>query len=192
MDIWTIDAEGGAPRRLTQEPGDETTPSWSRDGRHVYFSSTPAGGGTDVWRIPAEGGAADRLTSGGGWWPRESLDGRTLYYTRAISNSPLLALPLSGGGERQLLDCVPGSGFAVAPAGIVHAACGADAAPVVIGPSRSSLFVLDPQTGRDRLFGTVDWAPDWPAIAVSADGRTILLTRSVWEGSDLMLIEGFR
>jgi Tol biopolymer transport system component len=191
-DVWTIDAEGGPPRRLTQEPGDEFTPSWSRDGRHVYFSSTQAGGGTDIWRIPAEGGVAERLTRGGGWWPRESLDGHTLYYTRAIGRSPLLALPVAGGAERQLLDCVPGSGFGLAPAGIVHAACPTDLVPFVIGPSRSSLFVLDPQTGQDRLLGTVDWQPDTQSIAVSPDGQTILLTRSVWEGTDLMLIEGFR
>jgi hypothetical protein len=158
----------------------------------VYFSSTPAaGGGTDVWRIPAEGGAAERLTHGGGFWPRESLDGRTLYYTRANTNSPLLALPVVGGAERQLLDCVPASGFAVAPAGIVHAACPADAM-AAIGPSKSRLFVLDPLTGQDRSLGMVDWAPDWPSIAVSPDGQTILLTRGVWEGTDLWLIEGFR
>jgi Tol biopolymer transport system component/tRNA A-37 threonylcarbamoyl transferase component Bud32 len=192
MDIWTIDAEGGAPRRLTQEPGDEVAPSWSRDGRHVYFSSTPPGGDTNVWRIPAEGGAVVRLTSGGGWWPHESLDGRTLYYMRSLARSPLLALPVAGGAERQLLDCVPGSGFAVGPAGIVHAACAAGAGPFSFGPSRSSLFVLDPLTGRDRLLGMVDWPPDWAAIAVSPDGQTILLTRGVWEGCDLMLIEGFR
>jgi eukaryotic-like serine/threonine-protein kinase len=192
MDIWTIDAEGGAPRRLTQEPGDKVNPSWSRDGRHVYFSSTPASGDTDVWRIPAEGGVAERLTRGGGFWPRESLDGRTLYYTRSMARSPLLALPVAGGAERQLLDCVPASGFAVASAGIVHATCPTDAGPLALGPSRSSLFVLDPLTGRDGLLGTVDWKPGWPAIAVSPDGQTILLTRGVWEGSDLMMIEGFR
>jgi hypothetical protein len=99
---------------------------------------------------------------------------------------------VAGGAERQVLDCVPDSGFALAPAGIVHAACKPDAMPIVLGPSRSQLFVLDPLTGRDRPLGTVDWAPDWPAIAVSPDGQTILLTKSVWEGSDLMLIEGFR
>jgi eukaryotic-like serine/threonine-protein kinase len=193
LHVWTIDAEGGAPHRLTQEPGDEFTPSWSRGGRHVYFSSTQPGAGTDVWRIPAEGGAAERVTRGGGWWPRESLDGHTLYYLRSNNGrSPLLALPVAGGEERQVLDCVPGSGFGLAPAGIVHAACPTDPTPFVIGPSRSSLFILDPQTGQDRPLGTVDWRPDWPAIAVSPDGQTILLTRGVWEGSDLMLIDGFR
>src|SRR5437899_10686096 len=34
--IWTIDADGGAPRKLTQDPGDENLPTWSRDGRHVH------------------------------------------------------------------------------------------------------------------------------------------------------------
>jgi dipeptidyl aminopeptidase/acylaminoacyl peptidase len=191
MDVWTIDAEGGSPRRLTQDPGDEFTPSWSRDGRHVYYSGrTTVGGVAEVWRIPAEGGPAERVTTGGGFWPRESLDGRTLYYKRSITNSPLLSMPVGGGPERKLLECLPGSGFGLAPGGIVHAACPAPALPFRNG--RSELFLLDPVSGRDQPLGAVDWTPDWASIAVYPDGRTLLLTRGVWQGGDLMMIEGFR
>ncbi len=65
-DIWTIDADGASPRRLTQDPGDENLPSWSRDGRFIYFAARPeALQGFDVWRIPAAGGAEERMTRRG-------------------------------------------------------------------------------------------------------------------------------
>ncbi len=35
--IWTIDAEGGAPRQLTRGDGNQNVPTWSQDGRWIYF-----------------------------------------------------------------------------------------------------------------------------------------------------------
>ncbi len=44
--------------------------------------------------------------------------------------------------------------------------------------------------GRDELLGTLE---KWDAgLAVSPDGTTILYTKAVREGSDLMMIENFR
>jgi dipeptidyl aminopeptidase/acylaminoacyl peptidase len=34
-DLWTIDADGGVPQRLTRDPADENVPRWSRDGRWI-------------------------------------------------------------------------------------------------------------------------------------------------------------
>ena len=87
-DIWTIDADGGSLRRLTQDPGDENQPSWSRDGRFVYFQLGSGGRGHDVWRIPAAGGSEERLTQGGGDLAYESADGKTLFFKRAAADSP--------------------------------------------------------------------------------------------------------
>lgn len=52
------------------------------------------------------------------------------------------------------------------------------------------LLLLDAATGRDRLLGRVE-SPD-EGLTVSPDGKTILYTRRVREGSDLMMIEDFR
>ena len=148
-DIWTIDVDGGSPRRLTQGPGDENVPSWSRDGRFVYFASRREGGPPDVWRIPAAGGAEERITQGGGALASESIDGRTLLFTRTFADSPLLALPLAGGPERQLVDCV--AGFAVGPGGVYYRGC----LPGSLAPGgpEAPLFLRDPATGRQRLLG---------------------------------------
>ena len=54
-----------APRvRLTAEVGDQVMPTWSHDGRWIYYSWWQADT-RDIWRMPADGGVAERLTRGG-------------------------------------------------------------------------------------------------------------------------------
>ena len=36
--VWTANADGSAPRRLTREAGDYTEPTWSADSRHVIVA----------------------------------------------------------------------------------------------------------------------------------------------------------
>ncbi len=182
-DIWTIDADGGSLRRLTLDPGNENMPSWSRDGRWIYFQSERAGT-LEVWRIPAAGGPEERVTHGGGSVAYESADGKTLFFMRAFVDGPLLALPLAGGSERKVLDCVPLWGFALGPGGLYHLGCEE-------GPTGRPLYLLDPATGQDRLLGQLEKNAGY-GLTVSPDGKTILYTRSVGEGSDLMMIENFR
>ena len=35
--IWTVDADGGAPRQITTGSGNENVPTWSHDGRWNLF-----------------------------------------------------------------------------------------------------------------------------------------------------------
>jgi serine/threonine protein kinase len=175
--IWAIDVEGGSSRRLTHGPGDEYVPSWSRDGRYVYFAREAAGP-PDVWRIPAAGGAEERITRGGASF--ESVDGKTLFFMRRPYGSPLLALPLAGGPEREIARCV--DSFAVGPAGLYSLECSND--------SETPLFVRDPATGQGRLLGKLDGADG--ELTVSPDGKAILFTKFIPQGSDLMMIENFR
>jgi serine/threonine protein kinase len=183
-DIWTIDADGGSLRRLTKDPGDENLPSWSQDGRWIYFSSDRGGTVPDIWRAPAMGGPEERLSRGGGWAPYESTDGKMLFFLRDAGHSPLMALPLAGGPERKVIDCVHGGwGFAVGRAGVYHLGCKPDQPAV-------PLYLLDPATGRDRLFGKLEGLN--VGITVSPDGKTILYTKLVGEGSNVIMIENFR
>jgi Tol biopolymer transport system component len=178
--IWTVDADGGSPRRLTPDASDENIPSWSQDGRFIYFTSNRAGA-QDIWRAPATGGPGERLTQNGGYYALESADGKALFFTKE-SSPGLFALPLAGGAERRLIDCV--SGVAVGLAGVYHLGCGQDRRSV-------PLFLLDPATGRDRLLGTLEYAVG--SITVSRDGKTILYPKViVGEASALMMVENFR
>ena len=79
-DVYLVGADGGHLRRLTTEPSIDGVPSWSGDGQWIYFASTRAGAIPDVWRVSPNGGQAIRLTHNGGFEPRESPDGRYLFY----------------------------------------------------------------------------------------------------------------
>jgi len=180
--IWTIDADGGALHRVTSHLANHNQPAWSHDGRYLYFFSNRTGTSQTIWRIPVAGGPEEQVARTGGGRSQESADGRTLYVQRAwAGSSPLLAVPLAGGPERTLIDCVGEAGFAVSGAGVYHVGCGGD-------PSARPLLLLDPANGRDRLLGTLE-RPG--GLTVSTDGKTILYTRYTGEGSDLWLIEDF-
>jgi eukaryotic-like serine/threonine-protein kinase len=186
--IWIIDAEGGGPRQFTRGEGNQNVPTWSRDGRWIYYSAD-VGGQQNIWRIPATGGAAERVTqNGSGMLACELADGTGLVYQAKPSASALLVKPSSGGTPRPLVDCAQSAAFDVTQAGVFYVACDRGAA----GPT---LHVTDPVTGHDQPLGTLDkFLSDFGPItlAVSPDGKTVLYMGVDVYGQDLMLIENFR
>jgi Tol biopolymer transport system component/serine/threonine protein kinase len=216
-DIWIIPADGGVPRRVTTDPGDESAPVWSRDGKRIYFLSDRGGdgiwGGHDTWQIPAEGGSSTRVTQGGSSpVVFESADGKALIYQSRIQyesadgktfstlgDSPLLAVPIGGGTPRHVVPCATYLSFAVVNTGVYYSPCGGrrdreqSGGYIQTWPPGSEIpiHVLDPSTGRVRVLASVK-APFEPRrLAVSPDGKTILIHRNTTI-SDLMLIENFR
>jgi len=185
--IWMIDTDGGTPRRLTTQGGDEHVPTWSHDGRWVYFSHyRDQGIGRDIWRVSASGGAPERLThDGSGPFACESADGKTLLFQLNDADSPLMAMPPTGGGARQLLACVRNSAFGAGPQGVYYVPCDVSPNPPV--------HVLDLKTGRDRRLGTLEGLSRRPlGLSVSPDGKTIVYSKLTSQNTDLMLIENFK
>ena len=87
-DLWAVSVKGGAARRLTSNPGEETRAAISPDGNTVAFSAEYEGP-TDVYTMPVDGGLPQRRTWDSsalvaGWTP----DGRVLYRTRRYSTLP--------------------------------------------------------------------------------------------------------
>jgi Tol biopolymer transport system component len=71
-------------------------PSWSPDGKWVYFAPSRTGG-WQVWEVPAEGGTPSQVMTLGGHAPWASLDGRFIYYAKTIRESrDHLVSPLLG------------------------------------------------------------------------------------------------
>ena len=156
-DIWAVDAQGGTVRRLTTNPGTESAPAVSPDGRHVAFLSTPARGSqTDllVAEIGSDGhfrGLPVNLTEvfhlrpGAPTW---AADGAGVYFSAGIGgDSHLFHAALGGGaaldglarqvtsGARRL------SSFSFSAAGDVMAFTGTDAvtpAELYVGPADGS------------------------------------------------------
>ena len=131
------------------------------------------------------GGAPERVTRGGSaLFGEESADGETVLYQAQGGDSPLLAVPVTGGTARLVVKCVAEGAFASRPQGLYYVACGSGTdAPV---------HLLHPD-GRDELFGTLEKAVrSYSGLAVSPDGTTILYNKVVSEGADLMMIENFK
>ncbi|MCG8608251.1 protease, partial [bacterium] len=88
-DIWLTDAHGGEARRLTVNPGAETSPMFSPDGKWVAFTGN-YDGNTDVFVVSVQGGSPKRLTFHPdfdivrGWTPDSK---SVLFLSRRYSNS---------------------------------------------------------------------------------------------------------
>ena len=87
-DIYVVSVDGGSVRRLTEGPAVDGDPEWSRDGTWIYYASS-ASGQSEIWKSPAGGGTPIRLTTGGGFEPRESPDGRIIYFIDAAVGNGL-------------------------------------------------------------------------------------------------------
>lgn len=86
FDIYVVDANGGSARRVTEDRTHGSVPSWSRNGRWIYFKSR-ATGTHEVWKIPSGGGHAVQARRDGGLVAFESLEGNALYYTKTDENA---------------------------------------------------------------------------------------------------------
>jgi len=101
-DIYVVNAEGGQPRRLETGPSRVAAPSWSRDGKWIYFGSNRSGA-WQVWKVPSSGGRAVQVTKKGGTGGLESPDGKAFYYAKGRSARGLWKVATSGGDEAQVL-----------------------------------------------------------------------------------------
>ncbi len=60
-DIWTVDADGSNPRRVTAHVARDFSPRFSPDGKWMTFTSN-RNGNNDVYIVPAAGGEPKQLT----------------------------------------------------------------------------------------------------------------------------------
>ncbi len=107
-DLWTADAEGKNPRKLTSDLGIESNPVFSPDGKWIAFSAQYEGN-TDVYIVSSEGGIPKRLT----WHPYPDVvqgftpDGKSVLFTSARyaftrAWNHLFAVPVEGGFPERL------------------------------------------------------------------------------------------
>lgn len=82
-DVTVMDIANKKFTDLTDFPGMDSWPMWSRDG-HIYFVSDRENGGlTNIWRVSEKGGKAEQVTtfkSGDVRWPAISADGKTIVF----------------------------------------------------------------------------------------------------------------
>ena len=183
--LYAIRLKGGAARLLTPEESENRCPSWSRDGKWVYFASTRSGS-WQVWKVPSAGGAAVQVTRRGGHAPIESADGKFIYYAKTpYANPEIWQVPVGGGKESLLSPLVrPPSwaSWAVVDQGILFAEPS--------GKGRPVLTLFNPQSRRTKTLATLNNVPFW--LAATQDGKTVAFDQPGWQQAQVMLVENFR
>lgn len=186
-DIYLVSANGGQPRRLTTDTAEDVVPSWSRDGRSLYFGSTRSGS-MQIWKAPIGGGTAVQITRDGGFECFESPDGKHLYYTKGRGSPGIWRVSLDGGEERLITDHHQAGlwrYWRVVDEGIYF-----DSATKAGSLLEFFSFATAQVSDVARLAKGL--GRHAPGLAVSPDGRSILYAQVDQSGSDLIMAEGFR
>lgn len=187
--VYVIDANGGVPRKLETGIRMNSLPSWSHDGRWIYFASGLTHSSLTVWRVAATGGRAVQLTKTASSMPIESPDGQHVYFVRLTEGKFRLWHMRPDGTGESMVDAMP-----------ALRTDGYEWWPVESGiyfyqdtGVKTEVDFLDLRTSRIRRIYTFDKPPDtWlGGLSVSPDGKWLLYSRTEEAASDLMLVENF-
>ncbi len=112
QDLWTVPVTGGTARRLSTNPGSESSPAVSPVGRRMAYLSTPSRGAqTDilVWEMGPDGSFRGEPLNLTAEWdlrpgsPEWSPDGEFIRFSASIGgNSHLFRVPAAGGAVEQV------------------------------------------------------------------------------------------
>jgi dipeptidyl aminopeptidase/acylaminoacyl peptidase len=179
--VYTVNANGGSPQRLTMDPGSSSEPYWSGDGKWILFGLIDAAGKMGIFKLPAGGGSPVQVTDDPGWMPMESPDGKFVYYHKSESEGFSLWRVASTGGETRKV-------FDLRGWGVVETLTSRGA--YWIQWSNNSLHFLDTATGKTERLAS--FPKPVMGYSVSPNGRQSVYGQLDQSGSDLMLVENFR
>ncbi|MBI3476761.1 MAG: PD40 domain-containing protein [Acidobacteria bacterium] len=189
-ELYVADISERLPRKLITNITDIFLPTWSHDGKWIYFvSGEPTSRG--IYRCPASGGDAVLLLT---LPPQssllgplaESFDGETLYFSRAVggyrweldmvsTQRPVKITAVEG------LPTVDYNVWAIAPGGMYF----------VDFDANKSIRYFDFSTKQVRPILDVGRAVDG-GLAVSPDGRWVLYVQKEDYNEDIMLVDNFQ
>jgi Tol biopolymer transport system component len=81
FDVYTIPADGGEEKRLTDAKGLDDGPEYSPDGKFIYFNSERSGL-MQIWRMKPDGSDQEQVTSDefNNWFAHPSPDGKWIAF----------------------------------------------------------------------------------------------------------------
>jgi Tol biopolymer transport system component/DNA-binding winged helix-turn-helix (wHTH) protein len=188
-DNWEIDVADVAelkPIKLVTNVSHIIRPNWSRDGKWIYFVSHEPGR-EGVYRCPASGGDAARLSKDiHPFNPKESFDGKAVYFASGQSVMTLkkVALPGQPGSESDVdpsLRVSHSQNWQLSSTGIYFVPAEA--------PRSVRYFDLVTKQIRPIFDADKDFSR---GLSVSPDGRWFLYSLAGDESSDIMIVDHFR
>ena len=181
-----ISVADGKRRKLSPNLKTFGGPSWSHDGRSVYFWRTDLPGPVQIWKIPSTGGEPVQVTKNGGFSSQESPDGRWLYFTKTVKG--IWRMPVQGGEETLVVDdfepSLPGY-WAVSEDGIYYLDNAAKPKPTLAFfevATRKTKKILEFPGIPDAWFG---------GLTISPDRHWIIFSQQQYSSFELVLAENF-
>jgi len=176
-------------RPLTSERSNEVLPSYSRDGRWIYFSTDRAGV-WEVWRMGVEGGEAVRVAGEGAFAAMESVDGKWVYDTRTAGAPGIWRVPVAGGAEELMTDELEGrlwGQWAVSAKGLFYAVFD-------VARGRRAIRRLDLETRAVTDVAELKKLPVQydSGMSVAADESWLAWSQLDTAGSIVYVVDGFR
>ena len=171
-DIYTINPDGTASRRLTDDPAEDRDPAWSPDGSRIVFSSNRGGGPYDLYVMNADGSSVMRLLERPEFYdgnPAWSPDGRHIAFeSSGVSdgNAEIYVMNADGSGVIALTNKPGVDG---------DPAWSPDGKRIAYYSTRDplsgpwELWAMNPDgSGKSQLSMGSDYSPSW-----SPDGKRI-------------------
>ncbi len=183
-DVMVMPVTGGPMRNLTNHGAADIVPTWSRDGKHIYFSSTRSGA-YQVWKMRSDGTDPRAITKTGGFISYESWDAKRLYYTKTnAAATSLWTTGVEGGAEEKVFETLYRHNFRVCEKGIYFS--------TVDGPEGGPAVCY--YRFRDGKILTVHRMaqPVALGLSVAPDESWMLFSQLDTAAYDIMLVENFR
>ncbi|MCU1263029.1 MAG: hypothetical protein JWO80_5914 [Bryobacterales bacterium] len=196
-EILVVTEEGHNIRRITNNPAEDVVPSWSGEGRWIYFASN-RNGDFQIYKVPALNGESPssppvQITKGGGFNGVESPDGKYLYFAKGRGKRGLWRLRLGASGdgtEEPVLESLQNWGWwALGLNGVLFLEQAGESSTAKV-----HLKFLDLSSKRITDLRTLEYPVDSGAatLTFTPHGGHVIYEQGEDRRSDIVLIENFR
>jgi Tol biopolymer transport system component/DNA-binding winged helix-turn-helix (wHTH) protein len=184
--VFVVDLPELIPHKLVTNISGMFQPSWSHDGKWIYFLSF-VGEAPRVYRCPENGGNATLLSFGPAFGLHEAFDGETLYFADSWNNGRLWKVSSNQYAQASAVESMPllkdASLWTVVPGGIYF----------VPADMPYSICYFDFSARKVRRVTNVarDFNSGNGGLSVSPDGHWLLYSQVDEVNSDIMLVDHF-
>jgi Tol biopolymer transport system component len=187
LEIYRINSDGSALRRLTDSPGNDIMARWSPDGSRIVFASIRGGATRELYLMDSDGGNVTRLTTMPGQlpgYPDWSPDGTRIVFhaARGDGNFDIYIINADGTGLTRVTSSESYLRPRWSPDGARIVTTWYQTTAPGTCCSRLAVMNVDGSDHRVLTYGSMqDFFPEW-----SPDGRQVAFTRYHQLGDGMM------